>query len=297
MKILYIMGYGRSGSTLLDTVLSDHPSVFGAGELCNLIGAMDVHRSYCACGVRSAQCPFWLKVRQDWSRVAGGIVENEYLRLQTRLYRYWLRPRLGDQLMTRYLSQTRALFEAIAETSDGSTIVGSSRAPLRALALSCMGGIEFRVIHLVRDVRGVACSTMKSWEPDPEAGIVAALPAERPTVAAAKWMLTNAIANRIRTLLGDRAILVRYEDFVTNPSITLQRISAFTGLDFEPVAAKLTHGGEFRAKHTIEGNRLRMQARIQLRPDVRWKSELSSVQKRFLPLLASPVAWNYGYRP
>ena len=31
--ILYIAGYGRSGSTLLDSLLNDHPSIFGGGEM------------------------------------------------------------------------------------------------------------------------------------------------------------------------------------------------------------------------------------------------------------------------
>ena len=32
-KIIYVAGYGRSGSTLLDMMLASHPAVFGAGEM------------------------------------------------------------------------------------------------------------------------------------------------------------------------------------------------------------------------------------------------------------------------
>lgn len=37
MEVIYIGGYGRSGSTLLDILLSNSPSVRGLGEASNLI--------------------------------------------------------------------------------------------------------------------------------------------------------------------------------------------------------------------------------------------------------------------
>lgn len=302
IKILYIMGSGRSGSTLLDTVLSDQPEMFGAGELGNLLSAMDVRHNYCACGVLSSGCPLWVEVRKEWSRAAKTDVAAEYPALRERIERIRNYPRhygpsIDDAFLKRYLELTRALFEAIAGVSGAKTIVDSSKRPVRALALSRMDDVELRVIHLVRDVRGVAHSTGQRFESDPRRGLMTALTGTNPIRAAASWMLVNTVANKIRARLGDRATLVRYEDFVSEPVQTLQRLSAFTGLDFRSTTEKLERGGTFKAGHTIEGNRLRMYDRIEVRPDIRWRKQMSKAQKSLLPLLTAPVSWGYGYRP
>jgi hypothetical protein len=296
------MGSSRSGSTLLDTVLSDQPGIFGAGELCNLITAMDVRHNYCACGNRSAECPLWTGVREEWSRVTKPDVAAEYPELRRRIERIRNYPRFhdgttDDPLMQEYLELTRALFGAIAKVSSATTIVDSSKGPIRALALSRMKDVELRAIHLVRDVRGVAHSLAQSFASDPRGGVMTPLESKGPLRTARKWMLTNAIADMVRSRLGDRAILIRYEDYVTNPRATLQRLSAFAGLDFGPTAEKLEHGGAFKCGHTIEGNRLRTYERIELRPDVRWRKQMSKARKSLLPLLTAPVSWKYGYRP
>lgn len=300
-KILYIMGSGRSGSTLLDTVLSDQPGMFGAGELCNLLSAMDVRHNYCACGRRSAECPVWLAVRAEWSRSAVTDVAREYPALQRRVERIRNYPRhrgsTSESFTERYLELTRALFAAIANVSGATTIVDSSKGPVRALALSRMHDVDLRVIHLVRDVRGVAYSTGKRFASDPKGGIMSALNGKSSTRTAANWMLVNAVANRVRARLGERATLVRYEDFVTRPAQILRRLSEFSGVDFAATAEKLERGRGFKAGHTIEGNRLRMHDRIELRPDIRWREHMSKTKQSLLPLLTAPVAWGYGYHP
>ena len=302
IKILYIMGFGRSGSTLLDTVLSDQPGIFGAGELCNLLSAMDVWHSYCACGRRSADCPVWTSIREQWSRIANADVAQEYPALQSRIERIrtYLRHSgrfLEDHSTARYLELSRALFEAIAKVTGATTIVDSSKRPIRALALSQIDGLEFRTVHLVRDVRGAAHSIRQRFDSDPRGGIMNAMSGKSVARTAMSWTLVNAIANRVRNRLGDRAALVRYEDFVTRPTETLRRLSAFAGVDLSTTAHKLEQGGAFKAGHTIEGNRLRMHERIELRPDIRWRKQMSMVKKSALPLITAPVSWKYGYRP
>lgn len=301
VKILYIMGSGRSGSTLLDTVLSDQAQMFGTGELCNLLSAMDLWRSYCACGERSAECPFWVQVRKEWSRNARTDPAIEYPALRSRFERVRSYPRHHDAAnepsLRRYSELTRSLFQAIATVSGATTIVDSSKGPVRALALSRMDDVELRVIHLVRDVRGVAFSNGQKFKSDPKGGIMTPLNGRSWTRAAVNWMLVNSVANRVRERLGNRAILVRYEDFVMRPAQTLQRLSAFSGLDFGPTAEKLESGGFFKAGHAIEGNRLRMHDRIELKPDIRWREQMSKTKKVLLPLLTAPVSWRYGYRP
>ncbi len=74
---------------------------------------------------------------------------------------------LDDPRFARYAEYTGALFNAIADLSGADVIVDSSKSPARALALSRTPGLDVRMLHLVRDVRGVAYSLRKLSAPKP----------------------------------------------------------------------------------------------------------------------------------
>src|SRR3989442_15817386 len=61
VKVLYIGGCGRSGSTLLDRMLGQVPGVFPLGELPHLWRGL-LHNAECGCGAPIRNCPFWLAV-------------------------------------------------------------------------------------------------------------------------------------------------------------------------------------------------------------------------------------------
>lgn len=59
-KEIYILGFGHSGSTLLDIMLSNHPNVIGVGEIYKLhrYGWIANEDRRCACGVLHYKCLF-----------------------------------------------------------------------------------------------------------------------------------------------------------------------------------------------------------------------------------------------
>jgi hypothetical protein len=76
-QIIYIAGYGRSGSTLLERVLAAHARVEGLGEVEHLTRARDLHSASCGCGRPLADCELWGPVISalvgefDFARVRG----------------------------------------------------------------------------------------------------------------------------------------------------------------------------------------------------------------------------------
>src|SRR5262245_28833668 len=102
VRVIYIIGAGRSGSTLLDTVLANHPDVVGVGELVNLHSAGWTSDEVCACGKLGTECDFWTRVRQSWQqRVPDATVEG-YVTLQRRIEFY---SGLGLMQIARMLRQ------------------------------------------------------------------------------------------------------------------------------------------------------------------------------------------------
>src|SRR3982751_3117232 len=58
-KIVYIAGYSRSGSTILDIVLGSQQNVFGTGELAYLFDDWLLTERKCTCGEAYNCCDFW----------------------------------------------------------------------------------------------------------------------------------------------------------------------------------------------------------------------------------------------
>ncbi|HEX6984894.1 MAG TPA: hypothetical protein VF170_05935, partial [Planctomycetaceae bacterium] len=56
--MLYVAGWGRSGSTLLSYILADLPGFVAVGELRYLWSAIS-NGELCGCGEPVTACPFW----------------------------------------------------------------------------------------------------------------------------------------------------------------------------------------------------------------------------------------------
>ena len=61
-KITYILGAGRSGSTVLERLLSSAPDVVGVGEVATL-WRQPLSDLTCSCGAPAPECAFWTDVR------------------------------------------------------------------------------------------------------------------------------------------------------------------------------------------------------------------------------------------
>ena len=297
--VLHLVGAGRSGSTLLNIILANHPRVFGAGELAFLVrGWSEGH--FCSCGQRLEVCPFWGEVQKLWIEKAGITCRAEYLMLQQKFERYRRLPRLLKEVGTpseefsRYGFWTELLFGTIQEVSGRSLIVDSSKNPVRVLALSGFANIDLRVLFLVRDVRGYAWSRRKAFEQNKRAGLGWAGSSSSAWRSAVEWDFFNLISEWISSRVHKSAF-VRYEDLITNSAQVISTIGQLMGTDLSSLSAILADGQPLQVEHVAAGNRLRMQKEITLRNGGSWKSQMSSNEQNVAWLLGSWLMRKYGY--
>jgi hypothetical protein len=73
VRVLFLAGMGRSGTTLLERVMAGATGVVGLGEVVHLWKRGLVDDERCGCGLPFSACPFWQRVGAeafgDWRKV------------------------------------------------------------------------------------------------------------------------------------------------------------------------------------------------------------------------------------
>lgn len=303
VSVIYVVGAGRSGSTVLDTVLGNHAQIVSVGELSNGPRAWSNVDQSCACGAIADDCDFWNHVRQEWEALTPDLPKgDDWIELQNsferiRSLRDTMRQgREQSERFKQYATGILALYKAILKVSGKAIVLDSSKNPARAIALSYVAGLNLRVLHLVRDGRGVAWSFKKSFSKDPNKGIEKDMSGKPLMRTIRYWLAVNIISEFATSMEGVLAsAFVNYEQFVLTPAMMFKKLGDSFDMNFDELVHALDTESDFHVGHTIAGNRLRMEGKIKLNPDFVWKEKLSGTEKMIFWLCAGLLAKRYGY--
>ncbi|MBW8486827.1 sulfotransferase [Actinomadura parmotrematis] len=293
VRVLYITGWLRTGSTLLGNVLNELPGVFHAGEL-HYLWRNGVLRTgtntLCGCGEDLAACPLW-------SAVLAGRDPADARRMEG-----WQRTLLRTRHTPRRLAEARGrtpapgvrealdrmagLYADVARHSGAGTIVDGSKYPAEPAALLGRPGLDLRIVHLVRDPRAIAHSYRKGkGYIDPRT----------PLDSTRHWTGANVASELVGRAAAGRYLRIRHEDLAADPAGTVARVMAFAGLPGDPpVAADGT--AVLGGNHTVTGNPDRLRrGPVAVRPDGAWRAGLAPRDAAVATLLAGPLLHRYRY--
>ncbi len=318
MRVVYLGGLGRSGSTLLERLLGEVPGIAACGEIVHLWQRGVAENERCGCGLEFAACDFWKQVgkeafggwdKLDTSRIGHLKDTVDRTRLIPRLSRKTRLPQrlaVSPQLrsdLAEYAGYYLSLYRAIADVSGCDALVDSSKHASLAFCLSRCEEIDLRVIHVVRDSRAVAYS----WTTQvarPEAGATGPggyMTTYRPVRAAGHWNAQNG-ALQLLARRGTPVLRVRYEDLVDAPEQTLRRVATFAGVPAGSLSLPFLHtaGGscyaELTTAHTASGNPMRFATgKVAIRGDDRWRAAMPGKDRRTVTALTLPLLSWYGY--
>ncbi|WGH78715.1 sulfotransferase family protein [Jannaschia ovalis] len=293
-RIIYIAGYGRSGSTLLDMALGQHPDIFGSGEISAMCRHVWRENELCACGARIRDCTVWGPIMAAWGKSYD---PEEYFALQRTIEPLLAPARIfGGGKLAAYQAQTRAMFDAIRQVSGAPVILDSSKAPGRALALARDPEVDLRVIHLVRDARAVAHAMNRAIPLDVEKGVQKKIVPRSPLRTALRWRMYNTMVERLRrSVPRDAFVRVRYEDFTRDTAGEMARIARAVDIDLAPIVAAIADGAKIAPHHQMAGSRIRMRGPVELRFDDGWTRKMSEAAQRTVVLAARRQLTDYGY--
>lgn len=304
VRVLYLAGSGRSGSTLVTTVLGQLPGFFAAGELRYLWRRGLLENRPCGCGPPLADCPVWAPVRADLADAdPAGIATRLAERLRVRALPALLRrQRRGQPPVPGHPDDTHVarLYASIAEHAlpdrAGAVIVDSSKLPPYGALLGALPGIDLYVLHVVRDPRATAYSWRRRRSLD---GRADDQPMSRPPVgkAALLWLVWNTATVRLWGGRDDgRYLRVRYEDFVADPSGTTARIARFVGASADELPFPTPDTVRLAPTHSVAGNPSRHRTGlVGVVADGEWLTGLSTRAYAVVTALTGVALVRFGY--
>lgn len=170
--ILYIVADSRSGSTLLENILSKSPDIISVGELYHLKEHLDktgpghIWDWKCSCGEEFTDCPFWTKVfhelyKDGINEISSTIiVENPSLFSKIFRYKYLLE----NEANKRVIQLLESIYKAIFKIYSPNVIVDSSKNPAQGYCLYKELGYRVKIIYLKRNISAVALSKKRWWK-------------------------------------------------------------------------------------------------------------------------------------
>lgn len=209
--VAYVLGSGRSGSTILGIALGNCEDVVCAGELHLWLGKDG--RSPLPGEERER---FWQAVREqvdvpeDFPRQGARALEKS-----SELFRPGSH-RSGRRLRTRYQRIQQELFSAISSVAGATHVVDTSHFPRRARELQALEGIDLYLLFVVRDSRQVVASYSRDDTDFPRFNVL--------STNAYLWLTYMLSLFVFLRHPRDKRLLVRYESFVEDPAGVLREI-------------------------------------------------------------------------
>ncbi len=249
-KVIYVMGAGHSGSTILGVALGNCADCFFAGEVEEWLV-----KSGRPPWADAEQAAFWQTVAAETdgadlfdSKAVPAIERSSAL---LRVDRWPARRRL----LGRYRRVCEELLCVISRTAGASNVIDTSHFPLRARELKKLDAIDLYLVFLVRDPHGVIDSNLRQFKAH--------------EVAERRFRTLVLNVNLWFTLLvsvvvfygqrRDRRLFLRHETFVEDPESVLRQILKLVGSQ-----AAMPDLAELRVGAPLEGNRLIRRGMISL---------------------------------
>lgn len=276
-RYFFIVGTARSGTTLLQSIVSSAPGVFMPPET-HFMALVYDHRRRLGDITTDAGWRAAIKLIHDRNGKAGIKLDaNRFEALAEEGSRNYA------TLLTAWL---RAAAEFATAPGDPEPVILGEKSPghlYHTLELLAMLP-DSRVVHIVRDPRDVAVSQHEAW----------GTPA---LIAAGRWRREQRIEQDLTNLVHpSRFLTVRYEDLVTDPKPQIERVCQTLDLPYtERMLAP--HERKHKGFAERETHKLRTLEPITKARIGRFREKLGPTRLAAIEQLCHEQMGRFGYEP
>lgn len=316
MKFLYIVSSPHGGSTLLSHLLGRNPAAVSLGEVAFIPKLLALGEP-CTCGKPLAECEHWARLFDALAAACGtdlretpyglflgdaikgqfgsGLVDEAY---QTQWRRSVAKLRgavdtvallsapnagalavLTPPAVRAGIRNTLALYATAAQAFGRELVIDASKLPRKAPQLFVACPERVRILHLVRDGRGVLASRLRYMS------------ARR---AVRRWNHYHRLSRYLlrRWVSPESYRRLRYEDFVAAPEEQLRALCDWLEMAWSPA---MLDPAAHRIEHSAGGNPARFRLAEGIRPDERWRTQLNDRQLAMFEHTAGALNRELGY--
>lgn len=266
----FIIGVGRSGTTLLRLMLHAHPDIAIPYESHFISGYQRRIAEYGDLGDE-----------RHLRRLVDDVLDEEVLEL-------WDHEYDADRLLAALRSPTlRGVVEAMYEeyaAAHGKSRWGDKSDYLDELPYLYQLFPDARFVHMIRDGRDVARSVLgMSWGPTD-------------LIGAANWWSDHVwLARRLGAMLGDQYIEVRFEDLLVDTEGELRRLCDFLDEPYDPRMLRFYEHAERAIPEARRGQHYNTNAPPKASRASSWRQEMPAVDVAIFDRYAGRMLDECGY--
>lgn len=305
VKVLYIAGEGRSGSTILGSLLGEISGFLFVGELMSIWKHFYIENNACTCGTLPSECSIWKQIiYEGFGHIDKQLaIKMEYYRryyIKNRRIISFLHPNLQQSLYQEasdYLNYLELLYCSIKNVVNVDFIVDDPKNPTYGKLLEQIPVIDLYVIHLIRDPRAVAYSWQRKKIQTDGKKNVRLMFQFNPLVSAYRWNIHNLSTSLLLRTQPEKYYVQRYEDFVNNPKQAVENILKFLKITGKSLPFESKDSVRLTGNHAVWGNPVRhLTGVIEIKNDDEWIKSFKGYNRRLVGLLTTPLRKKYGYK-
>lgn len=261
-KIIYIIGLGRSGTTLLDIILGNSKNNFSCGELNRY--PYEEGRPY-QYPEDYPQYSFWMDLKEKFEK-KHSVAEYKNVSGLYRQFEYHVGfflnyfNLISKKKFIKYLSFVEDVYDNIFENISQSVLIDSSKYSSRAISLSRSEKYEVVYIYIKRNPVNVINSfaktdveqNSKSWF---QANVYYFIGSMLCELAFRKLNRTH------------KCVKINFEDLVNRPALTLTKVATHTEIDLSESIKIVENKLPLNVGMIYYGNRVRLKKNIILKEE------------------------------
>jgi hypothetical protein len=275
-NLIYLLGAGRSGTTLMATILNAHKQVQTIGEMHQFIDHINQDKE-CSCGDSLNSCVFWSSIVRKLKVLNDDLPQKQSQFEQKEAHKNIVKLILEKKEDEEYVSFNEQVFSEIKEHVKTEWFLDSSKYIARYLLLEKSENINIKGIYVVRDVRGVINSFGKQVQTP-----------KKPLATIIYYLAIN-FFGQIVFALDRKIIKIKYEDFVEKPEQCLNKIYGHVFGTMDSINNISALPEFYEIPHIIGGNRMKANKKISIRKDEKWKENISRSKQIMYYLLVFPL--------